>query len=143
MVTLSNFIALPGAITDYSLIQMSIWVFFHILSIYFLIFHPVRAKMLLNSRKLKYVHLCIALLGLLAPLLGSLTTILHDEKDALKMGYGVVLYNPHACRNTKREILFYTVILPFNFLLTMSVSFLVLVLWKLLKVKLTQLFTQY
>ena len=134
---MTNSCPLSGAIGDYYSLQLCILVFSHILSIYFLIFHPLQAKQLLSSSKLKYVHLCVVLVGVLAPLLAPLTTILHnlsDQEDPERLGYRVLVYPPHSCVNVREDIFFYTTTVPSNFLLVLSISFLILVFWKLLKV---------
>ena len=125
-----------GVIGDYFPIQLVTWWLFHVLSIYVLIFHPLRAKSLLSSSKLKYIHLALVAVGLLAPLLDPITSTLHNLSDKTNfqtLGYRVRLYPPLGCGNIRREVYFYTVILPSNFMLTLGITFLILVFWKLLK----------
>ena len=127
---------LIGVIRDYFPFQLVIWWLFHILSIYVLIFHPFKAKSLLASSRLKYIHLALVAVGLLAPLLGPITSTLHnlsDETDPWRVGYRVLFYPPIGCRNSKREVFFYTVVLPTHLIVILGITFLILVFWKLLK----------
>lgn len=89
----------------------------------------------MNSKKMKYVHIALILVGLLAPALSPLITVLstvHDHQR--RFGYRVSLYPPHSCATIKKDIQFYTEVLPFNFMVAAGVTFLVLIFWKFYKV---------
>lgn len=82
------------------------------------------------------MHLAVALVGLVAPTLTPLATVLSDiaKDEGQGLGYRVIVYPPHVCTSIKRDIQFYTFAVPFNFIVTTGVTLLVLIFWKLYKV---------
>lgn len=107
-------------------------------SIFFIIFHPLRAKTFLSSRKVHYVHATIILVGILAPAITPLITVLSgisDNTNPEKFGYRVIFYPPQICLSIRKDIKFYAFNLPSNVMLTTGVTFLLLIFWKLYKVR--------
>ena len=123
---------------NYIFLQVVIWWLSHIISLYFMVFYPVKAKNFMNSRKVHCLHFAVVLLGLAAPTLSPLVTILSstDQDDPQRFGYRVLRYPPLECVNIKGNIWFYALATPFNLIVTTGLTLLILIFWKLYKVRL-------
>ena len=127
-----------GALVDYNSLQLLVWWLSHVISIYLLIVYPLQAKTFLKTNKIHYVHAAIVATGLLAPTIPVLITLLADidqEDHPERLGYRIFLYPATTCANVRGSIHFYTVNVPSNIMITTGVMFLLVIFWKLYKVR--------
>lgn len=82
-------------------------------------------------------HKTIVLVGLIAPLFSPLVTILVSmESGDESLGYGVVIYPPYQCQVSNKKVVFYADIQPLNIMASLGLTFLILIFWKIYKVRL-------
>lgn len=123
----------------YVFLQVAIWWLSQVISLFSLVFFPVKAKNFMKSSRARYLHIAVVAAGILAPVLSPLAIILsgvnkHDN-DPEKLGFLVLIYPPYRCVSIRKDVHFYTFTLPFNFMVTIGASFLVLIFWKLYTVR--------
>ncbi len=132
---IQNCIYFTGAVFIYGQIQLVFWWLSHVVSIMLIVFHPFKARSFLNTRKMKYIHAAITVVGLILPAMSPLIAVSSGANAVeRKFGYGVVTYPPYICSNHNREVEFYTYILPLNLMVSSGLTCLVLLFWQLYKV---------
>jgi len=99
-----------------------------------MVYYPLKVNTFFKSKKVHYVHIAIAVVGLLAPTICPLLTTIAKWSGLIAKDYKVFLYPPNICINAQVDIRFYGLVMPLNFIIATGITFLLLILWKLYKV---------
>ena len=117
----------PGIVLYYGLLQLALWWFFHVLTLFWKIKFPLHAKAVESAHQMRYVHLTMVILGLtlpLVPVIASLATT----------GFGLNRFPAILCGGTNANITFYALLLPVILLLQVGITLLVVLFWTIHKV---------
>lgn len=125
-----------GILSNYLFLQLIVWWLCHIVSLFALIFYPVRAKNLMNSKRVRCLHISVAIMGMVLPSLSPLASIISGVVKDGSPGYRALIYPPNSCSATQRDIQLYTFALPLSFMVSAGVTCLLLIFWKLYKQRL-------
>ena len=80
--------------------------------------------------RIKYIHITSVILALALPAISALLHLI----DGYSIGPGLIISNS-VCGGRSRAITYFTTVLPLSVLSSMAMSVLVIMFWKLLKVK--------
>ena len=121
-----------GIAVTYVLIQGSLFITFHVLGLCWGIVFPFHYRRFKVEGRIKYIHITSVILAL-AMALPAISALLHLI-DGYSIGPGLIISNS-VCGGRSRAITYFTTVLPLSVLSSMTMSVLVIMFWKLLKVK--------
>lgn len=125
----SVFCVVSGAIYQYTLLNMTLWWFFHVSVFLYKVLFPLHAKQIEKLGRQKYIMAALIFLGFLLPLPGIVISLSTEEYE-----YRLVQFPPSVC-SPYGEIKFYFTILVINVLVEIGVCFLIIIFWVLHKHK--------
>ena len=116
-----------GVVLQYLILNITLWWFFHVASIFWKLQFPLHARKLQKGQNLKYIHVAVVIAGLLIPLPGVIATTLTD-------GYTITRFPPILCGTRNSDAGYYSVFLIMNILLAVGISMLIIMFWIVHKV---------
>ena len=116
-----------GILQVYGVMQITLLIAFHALGLCWGILFPFHYRTFKLAGRIKYIHVTSVVLALVLPAIPSL---LH-----LISGYGIGPGPFDACVGRNSIVTFFTVILPLSILMAIATSALVIIFWKILKVR--------
>ena len=117
-----------GIVFTYGLIQGSLFVVFHAVGLCWGIVFPFHYRRFKTEGRIKYIHITSVILALVLPAISALLHLI----GGYSIGSGLIT---SVCSGRSIAIAYFTTILPVSVLLSMTTSVLVIMFWKLLKVK--------
>ena len=126
-VTLLLFFLDPGIVFYYVVLQVTLWWFFHVSSLFWKMKFPLHAIAAESARQIKYVHLTMVVLGLILPLVPVIATLTTS-------GFGINRFPPILCFGANLNATFYTTIFPIMLFLQVGITLLVVSFWTVHKV---------
>lgn len=116
----------------YVLIQGSLFITFHVLGLCWGIVFPFHYRRFKVEGRIKYIHITSVILALALPAISALLHLI----DGYSIGPGlIIIISNSVCGGRSRAITYFTTVLPLSVLSSMTMSVLVIMFWKLLKVK--------
>ncbi|XP_019850180.1 PREDICTED: uncharacterized protein LOC109580976 [Amphimedon queenslandica] len=123
----TTYCKVTGAIFHYFYLNMTLWWFFHVMSVFYKVMFPVFAKE--HKEKDKFIHIVLLILGILIPIPGvSLALTVEKYKS-----YTLFTFPSYVCVPRNGELQYYSLLLPLNVLLCIGLFCLVLIFWRLQK----------
>ena len=116
-----------GIVFTYVLIQGSLFVTFHTLGLCWGIVFPFHYRRFKAEGRIKYIHITSVILALVLP---AISALLH-----LVNGYSIGPGQIGVCMGRSIAITYFATLLPLSVILPMNTSALVIIFWKILKVK--------
>ena len=113
----------------YTFGQISLLVAFHALGLCWGIVFPFHYKRVKAEGRIKYIHVTTVVLTLVLP---AIPALLH-----LIDGYSISLGPQAVCTGQNIAITYFITILPMSILMAMATSVLVILFWRILKVRYT------
>ena len=89
---------------------------------------PLHSRSYEKARRIKYIHLICVILALVLPLVPVITV-------ASKGGFTITRYPTFLCTGSDADATYYTIVLPIVIILGIGTTVLVLVFWKIHKVR--------
>ncbi|XP_019850175.1 PREDICTED: uncharacterized protein LOC109580971 [Amphimedon queenslandica] len=123
----TTYCKVTGAVFQYFFLNMTLWWFFHVMSIFYKIMFPVFAKT--HKDKDKFIHIVLLILGVTFPVPGVLLALLVKDWGS----YALYSMPTYFCVPRNSNLRYYSLIFPLNILLAIGVCCLVLVFWRLQK----------
>ena len=115
---------LAGVLFSYSGLQLFMWWLIYEAMIFFMIYFPFKTRVIIQSKKVKYVHILSIVIGLTVPLYSPVMGSLVAHNVNICTAFTFMIF----------EILYYTFNLPLLLLLCVGSTLLVLIYWKLYNV---------
>ena len=122
----SNF-PIVGFIYYYTLMQLSMWWFFHIITLFWKIRFPFHARSFENVHGFKHLHITAVILGVVLPLIPSTSMIATG-------GFVIGRFPPVVCQPSDLATAFYSVEVPIIVMVQIGISLLVIIFWTIHKV---------
>ena len=133
---------MTGVVFYYCLFQLAIFWLCHILTLFWGLKFPFRARAFQQTHRMKYIHIACVLTGLLAPLVPVVATIAQfshgkSTSEAVRggLGFGIVRFPPILCAGRDSDTTFYSLILPLSIMLMVGITFVVFIFWIIHKVR--------
>ncbi|XP_019850181.1 PREDICTED: uncharacterized protein LOC109580977 [Amphimedon queenslandica] len=123
----TTYCKVTGAIFHYFYLNMTLWWFFHVMSIFYKVMFPVFAKE--HKNKDKFIHIVLLILGILIPIPGVLLALTVKKYKS----YTLFTFPSYVCVPRNGELQYYSLLLPLDVLLGIGLFCLVLILWRLHK----------
>ena len=120
-----------GVVHTYGLVQAALWVTFHALGLCWGIVFPFHYRRFKTEGRIKYIHVTTVVLAFVLP---AIPALLH-----LIEGYSIAPGSFGICFGRNKAIVYFTMILPMSILLATTTSVLVILFWKIFKVRLTSM----
>ena len=117
-----------GAVFYYVLLQTSLWWIFHIFILLWKIQFPLHSRRFEKTHSTKCIHLTVVTLALLLPLI----TVISSE---IKGGFTLTRFPPIVCAGADADVTYYTLVLPLVFIIGCGTTALVMIFWKIHKVR--------
>ena len=111
----------------YRTLQIGLLVMFHALGLCWGIMFPSHYRRLKTEGRIKYIHVTTVVLALVLP---AISALLH-----LIDGYSIAPGPIDVCIGQNMAVTYFTTILPVSILLAMATLVLVIMFWKILKVR--------
>ena len=119
-----------GIVFYYGLFQLIVWWFCHEVSLFWTIRFPMHAKTFETSRRVKYVHITMVVIGLVLPTLPVIVTFTTGDPS----GFGMTRFPPILCTGLQTDSTFYSLVLPINILMIIGIPLLIIIFWTIHKV---------
>ena len=116
-----------GFLHMYVLAQLILWTTFHALGILMGVAFPFVNRRLKAEEKTKYINASMVVTALVLPLFPSLLHLID--------GYTISLAPIEFCLGRSIPITYYTLLLPCSVLLAITTTALIIIFWKILKVR--------
>ena len=116
-----------GIIYTYGEAQLGYWTAFHAIGLCWGIIFPFHFRQMKTGQKLKYYHIMTVLLALILP---AFPALIHLH-DGYSMGYSPTTL----CFGRNVAVTLFALILPLSGLMAVATSTLIIVFWKILKVR--------
>ena len=127
-----------GIMSYYGLLQLAVWWFCHVVSLFWGIQFPFRAQSLQAAGRVKYIHITMVIVGLVLPTLPVVVAFTAGNPDA--RGFGLVRFPTFICTSLQRDPTFYSLVLPVNILAAIGVPLLIIIFWIIHKVHTCQVY---
>ena len=117
-----------GTAYTYIFLQLDTWLLGHIMTLFWGITFPFHYRSLETRGRLIYIHITIIVVALLLPTIPV----------GIALGTGGYIYDgvpPLACLPRNTVVAFYAVFLPSTVMIATGGTFLILIIWKLIKVR--------
>ena len=117
-----------GAVYNYIIIQLAICVPSHVITLFWGITFPFHYRAFERRGRLKYIHITVVVVALILPTIPV----------GIALGTGGYIYDgipPLTCIPKNVAVNFYALSLPTTVLVSTGGTFLVLIAWKLIKVR--------
>ena len=121
-----------GIVFFYGLFQLAVWWFCHVVSLFWGIQFPFRARSFKTTGRIKYIHIAMVIVGLVLPTLPVIVTFTAGNPST--RGFGLMRFPPILCTSWQRDPTFYSLVLPINILLAIGVPLVIIVFWTIHKV---------
>ena len=134
---------------DYILLQLAVWWVFHTSVLFWKIMFPFHANSF--TKRLKYIHAVYVVLGFIIPLtpvIVSMSQFAVASNNAANngtssselfldggLGFSNSRYPPILCASSSTDVVFYSLILPLSLIQIIGTTFIILMIWKIRKVK--------
>lgn len=136
-----------GMVFTYTLIQLTVWWLFHTASLFWKIQFPFHAR---ASQRIKCIHISCFIVGILIPLIPIIASV---AKSAAKfdsssgmgsfldrgLGFTVTRFPPVLCTGSDKDVVFYSVVMPIDIVLSVGCSMLIIMFWTIHKVSFVSL----
>ena len=119
-----------GIVFYYGLFQLIVWWFCHEVSLFWTIRFPIHAKRFETSRRVKYFHITMVVVGLVLPTLPVIVTFTTGDPS----GFGMTRFPPILCTGLQKDSTFYSLVLPINILMIIGIPLLIIIFWTIHKV---------
>ena len=119
-----------GIVFYYGLFQLIVWWFCHEVSLFWTIRFPMHARTFETSRRVKYVHITMVVVGLVLPTLPVIVTFTTGDPS----GFGMTRFPPILCTGLQKDSTFYSLVLPINILMIIGIPLLIIIFWTIHKV---------
>ena len=116
---------LAGVVLQYFLLNLTLWWFFHVSSIFWKLSFPMHARK--HQQKQKWIHMTLVLAGVLIPCIGVAAALATG-------GYTLNRFPPLFCGAVNPDVQYYSVWLVINILVAVAITMIVLMFWKVHKV---------
>lgn len=120
----------------YSIFQISVWWFCHVVSLFWGIQFPFHAKSFKTAHRLKYIHIPMVIVGLVLPTLPGI--VASTAGDPTVRGFRITTTSPIRCSSLRKDIIIYSLVLPMNLIVVIGISLLVIIFWVIHKVIIIQ-----
>ena len=120
----------------YSIYQISVWWFCHVVSLFWGIQFPFHAKSFKTAHHLKYIHIPMVIVGLVLPTLPGI--VASTAGDPTVRGFRITTFHPNLCGSLQKDIIIYSLILPMNLIVVTGISLLIITFWVIHKVIIIQ-----
>ena len=121
-----------GIVTYYGLLQLVVWWFCHVVSLFWGIQFPFHARSFKAADRVKYIHIAMVIVGLVLPTLPIIVTFTAGNPNA--RGFGPGRYPPIQCLGLQSDPTFYSLVLPINLLSAIGIPLLIIIFWIIRKV---------
>ena len=121
---LSNY---TGSVYYYTLLQLSLWWFCHVASLFWKVVFPFHSKIYEKSHRIKYIHAGIVLLAILVPFVPVAASMITG-------GFTIATLPPLLCASKSADVAFYALVFPISILMAIGIVMLLVVLWTIRKV---------
>ena len=118
-----------GTVLYYILLQLALWWFFHVSSLFWKINFPLNAKAVESAHRIKYVHITMVLLALVLPFIPVIAAF-------ATTGFVLSQFPSILCLGSNTNASFYSLVLPIQLLLQVGIALLIAIFWKIHKVRL-------
>ena len=116
-----------GIVDTYGIVQLTLWVAFHALGLCWGIVFPFHYRRFKIEGRIKYIHVTTVVFALVFPAILALLNLID--------GYSIAPGPIDACTGRNVTITYFTTILPVSVLLAVATSVLVILFWKIFKVR--------
>ena len=133
----STFCIIAGVVFYYSLVQITLWWFFHIAALFWAFRFPLHFRSFQKLKRIKYVHIVCVVLGVVVPVLPVVVTIGVNEREGTRNGFGFGMTNfpPILCAGLDSNASFYSLVLPITLMAEVGMTLLVFTFWDVRKVR--------
>ena len=117
-----------GIVYNYVFFQILVFLTSHVASLFWGIAFPFHYRAFDTRGRLKYIHIAIVAVGLMLPCIPV----------GIALGTGGYVPDgipPLACMPSNRAVNFYATVLPSTVLTSIGTTFMILIFWKLVKVR--------
>ena len=90
----------------------------------------MHAKTFETSRRVKYVHITMVVVGLVLPTLPVIVTFTTGDPSS----FGMTRFPPILCTGLQKDSTFYSLVLPINILMIIGIPLLIIIFWTIHKV---------
>ena len=138
-----------GILLTYTLLQISLWWFFHTTALFWTVFWPLRARSLKKSSKLRCIYIACTIAGFCIPLV-PIISAMADFSERVGMddlfvrmnvtfisgglGFANPGFPPTLCVPSNADVIFYSLVLPINIIAMVGIAELILIFWRIHKV---------
>ena len=122
----SNF-SIVGFFLYYTLMQLGIWWFFHIIALFWKIRFPFHARSFEKVHGFKHLHITAVILGVVLPLIPSIIMMATG-------GFVTARFPPVVCQSSDGATAFYSFLVPIIIMAQIGISLLVIIFWTIHKV---------
>ena len=118
------YIPLTGSVFYYAVMQITMWWFFHVITLFWKIQFPFHARSFENTHGFKYLHITAFFLGVVIPAIPVVIMLATG-------GFVARRFPPVVCSARKLDVTFYSVILPIIMMVEIGISLLIIMGWKI------------
>ena len=121
-----------GIVIYYGLLQVTVWWFCHVVSLFWGIQFPFHARSFKAANRLKYIHIAMVAVSLVLPTIPVIVAFTAGSPST--RGFGITRFPPITCTSLQRDPTFYSLVLPINILIGIGVPLVIIIFWTIHKV---------
>ena len=121
-----------GIVIYYGLLQLVVWWFCHVVSLFWGIQFPFHARSFKEADRVKYIHIVMVIMGLVLPTLPVIVAFTAGTPNS--RGFGLTRFPPILCTSLEADATFYSLVLPINIALAIGVPLVIIIFWTIHKV---------
>ena len=121
-----------GILFFYGLLQLTVWWFCHVVSLFWEIQFPFHARSFKTAGHVKYIHIAMVIVGLVLPTLPVIVAFTAGTPST--RGFGMTRFPPILCTSLESNSAFYSLVLPINILIAIGVPLVIVISWTIHKV---------
>ena len=130
-----------GVVYYYSLLQIAVFWFCHVLILFWKIRFPFHSWSFQVANRVKYIHITVIALAILVPFIPIIATMSQNAygKSTAQavtdgLGFGIARFPPIFCLGRNANTTFYSLILPILAILIVGMTMLITLFWTIHKV---------